>query len=40
MSFSALSAESAALSNVTSLVALLGYIVSTVREVRGFRKDF
>ncbi|KAF2258978.1 hypothetical protein CC78DRAFT_548673 [Lojkania enalia] len=34
-----LSAEAAVLDNVTSLIALLGYIVSKVREVRGFRKD-
>ncbi|KAF2682308.1 hypothetical protein K458DRAFT_488947 [Lentithecium fluviatile CBS 122367] len=34
-----LSAEADILNNVTSLVALLGYIVNTVREVRGFRKD-
>ncbi|KAH0566340.1 hypothetical protein GP486_000276 [Trichoglossum hirsutum] len=34
-----LSAEAAALNNATSLIALLGYIVSKVREVRGFRKD-
>ncbi|KAF2476012.1 uncharacterized protein BDR25DRAFT_89864 [Lindgomyces ingoldianus] len=34
-----LSTEAAVLDNVTSLIALLGYIVSKVREVRGFRKD-
>jgi hypothetical protein len=35
----ALSAEAAVLDNATSLIALLGYIVSKVREVRRFRKD-
>ena len=35
----ALGAESAALSNATTLLALVGYLIQKAREVRRFRRD-